>query len=426
MEPLKKLNTRLEIQEGMTVKDVQAKGNAAQKAAAILFDFNGDGEFDYYEAYSFNQSRIAYDANNGEVRLYDKDKPNGTAPVETVNIEEAKAEYSKKSAKYQKFAQTLTHFGIDVSSAEWVGINDCEVKTVNGKTYLILKAVPQTPEPDPNESSYSIESHFELSIPIDKDFDPKNIIMYRAEMGATNPSAVFLPILFATSASTLIGFLSVAYVQKLNIFNKVVLGYLLAFMSIIALSAYFFISNSPDNRTYYSTIISNMLLYGIVVGFIVAGLIKRLNVYEVFIEGAKEGFGVAVKIIPYLVAMLVGIAVFRSSGALDYIIDVLTGILTLLGVNTDFVPALPTALLKPLSGSGARAMMIETMSNYGADSFPSFVSGVIQGSTETTFYILAVYFGAIKVMKTRHALPCALLADFAGISTAIICGYLFY
>lgn len=255
---------------------------------------------------------------------------------------------------------------------------------------------------------------------------PISIIMYRAEMGATNPSAVFLPILFATSASTLIGFLSVAYVQKLNIFNKVVLGYLLVFISIIALSAYFFISNSPDNRTYYSTIISNMLLYGIVVGFIVAGLIKRLNVYEVFIEGAKEGFGVAVKIIPYLVAMLVGIAVFRSSGALDYIIDVLTGILTLLGVNTDFVPALPTALLKPLSGSGARAMMIETMSNYGADSFPSFVSGVIQGSTETTFYILAVYFGAIKVMKTRHALPCALLADFAGISTAIICGYLFY
>ena len=255
---------------------------------------------------------------------------------------------------------------------------------------------------------------------------PISIIMYRAEMGATNPSAVFLPILFATSASTLIGFLSVAYVQKLNIFNKVVLGYLLAFMSIIALSAYFFISNSPDNRTYYSTIISNMLLYGIVVGFIVSGLVKRLNVYEVFIEGAKEGFGVAVKIIPYLVAMLVGIAVFRSSGALDYIIDILSEILSFLGVNTDFVPALPTALLKPLSGSGARAMMIETMSNYGADSFPSFVSGVIQGSTETTFYILAIYFGAIKVMKTRHALPCALLADFSGISTAIICGYLFY
>ena len=255
---------------------------------------------------------------------------------------------------------------------------------------------------------------------------PISIIMYRAEMGATNPSAVFLPILFATSASTLIGFLSVAYVQKLNIFNKVVLGYLLAFMSIIALSAYFFISNSPEKRTYYSTIISNMLLYGIVVGFIVSGLVKRLNVYEVFIEGAKEGFGVAVKIIPYLVAMLVGIAVFRSSGALDYIIDILSEILSFLGVNTDFVPALPTALLKPLSGSGARAMMIETMSNYGADSFPSFVSGVIQGSTETTFYILAVYFGAIKVMKTRHALPCALLADFSGISTAIICGYLFY
>lgn len=167
MEPLKKLNTRLEIQEGMTVKEVQAKGNAAQKAAAILFDFNGDGEFDYYEAYSFNQSRIAYDANNGEVRLYDKDKPNGTAPVETVNIEEAKAEYSKKSAKYQKFAQTLTHFGIDVSSAEWVGINDCEVKTVNGKTYLILKATG--------------DDNYELSIPIDKDFDPKKIEMYRAE-----------------------------------------------------------------------------------------------------------------------------------------------------------------------------------------------------------------------------------------------------
>ena len=255
---------------------------------------------------------------------------------------------------------------------------------------------------------------------------PITILMYRAELGSSNPSAVFIPILFATSASTLVGFLSVAVVQRLNIFNRVVLGYLLFFVGVIAGAAWYFLSLPEAERYQTSSALSNALLFGIVTFFIAWGLVKRLNVYETFIAGAKEGFSVAVRIIPYLVAMLVGIAVFRASGAMDYIINGLAYACGALGLNTDFVPAMPTALLKPLSGSGARAMMIETMQNYGADSFAGFVSCIVQGSTETTFYVLAVYFGSVKITKTGAALPCALLADAAGIIAAIYFGYLFY
>ena len=195
----------------------------------------------------------------------------------------------------------------------------------------------------------------------------------------------------------------------------------------VVLSAAWYFSALPDTlRLRYSSIFSNALLFGIVTLFIVFGLIKRLNFYEAFISCEKAGFEVAVRIIPYLVAMLVGIAVFRASGALTYIIELLASCFAWLGMDTGFVPALPTALLKPLSGSGARAMMIETMTTYGADSFPAFVSCIVQGSTETTFYVLAVYFGAVKVTKNRSALPCALLADAAGIGAAIYCAYLFY
>ena len=297
----------------------------------------------------------------------------------------------------------------------------------NAATPMGLKAMEQLQavNPVPNRASPAqvlfmvINSSSVTLIPI-------TILMYRAELGSTNPSAVFIPILFATSISTLVGFLSVALVQRLNIFNRVVMGYLLFFVGVIGAAAWYFLSLPEAERCLASSALSNALLFGIIIFFILWGLIKRLNVYETFVEGAKEGFSVAVRIIPYLVAMLVGIAVFRASGAMDYIVSGLSYICSALGLNTDFVPALPTALLKPLSGSGARAMMIETMQTYGADSFAGFVSCIVQGSTETTFYVLAVYFGAIRITKTGAALPCALLADVAGITAAICLGYMFY
>jgi len=255
---------------------------------------------------------------------------------------------------------------------------------------------------------------------------PINILMYRFQLGAANPAAVFIPILLATSVSTLAGFLSVAFVQKLNIFNKVVLSYLLGFIALITAMAYWFINLSPDLKLIYSNLFANLIMFSFIICFISAGIIKHLNVYEVFITGAKEGFETAVKIIPYLVSMLCAIAVFRASGVMDLFVDALTWIFNQLGFNTDFTPALPTAFLKPLSGSGARAMMIETLTHYGPNSFEGFVSSVMQGSTETTFYVLAVYFGSVKITKTGAALPCALFADFAGLTAAVIFSYLFY
>ena len=249
---------------------------------------------------------------------------------------------------------------------------------------------------------------------------PITILMYRAELGASNPSAVFMPILFATSLSTLSGFLAVAWVQRLNIFNRVVMSYLLGFVAFIGAVAWYFESLPLEERLQMSAAWGNFILFAFIISFITA------NVYETFIQGAKEGFDIAVRIIPYLVAMLVAIAVLRASGVLNIIVLGFENFFNFIGINTDFVPALPTAILKPLSGSGARAMMIETMQTYGADSFPAFVSAVVQGSTETTFYVLAVYFGAVKITKIRSALPCSLLADFVGITSAIILAYLFY
>ncbi len=255
---------------------------------------------------------------------------------------------------------------------------------------------------------------------------PITILMYRSELGSLNPSAVFVPILLATSVSSLVGFLAVAWVQKLPIFNRVVLSYLGGFLALIGVLAWYFLSLSPEDRLTASAQGGNFILFLIIIVFIAAGLVKKLNVYEEFILGAKEGFDIAIRIIPYLVAMLVAIAVFRTSGCLDYIVQAFAWLFSSLGLNTDFVAALPTAVMKPLSGSGARAMMIETMQTYGADSFPAFVSCVIQGSTETTFYVLAVYFGVVKITKVGAALPCALLADLAGIVAAISLSYVFY
>ena len=255
---------------------------------------------------------------------------------------------------------------------------------------------------------------------------PISILMYRAELGSSNPSAVFIPILIATSLSTLAGFLAVAFTQKLSIFNKTVFAYIGGFILFIAAITYYFYLLPPDTRIKVSVNGSNFILFLIIALFISAGAVKKLNVYETFINGAKEGFDIAIKIIPYLVAMLTAIAVFKASGLMFLFTDAVEYILQKLNWNTDFVPALPTALMKPLSGSGARAMMIETLQTYGANSFEGFVSSVIQGSTETTFYVLAVYFGAVKIVKTRHALPCALFADFIGIVSAILLSYLFY
>lgn len=255
---------------------------------------------------------------------------------------------------------------------------------------------------------------------------PINILIYRAQFGSANPCAVFIPILLATSISTLTGFLAVSISQKLNILNKTVMTYLGGFLLFIGTIATYFCS-LPDNlRLTYSECAGNFLLFFIVVLFITSGIIRRINAYDVFIQGAKEGFDIAVKIIPYLVSMLAAIAVFRASGLTDMLIECIEQILGVININTDFSPALTTAFLKPLSGSGARAMMVETIQVYGADSFPAFVSSVIQGSTETTFYVLAVYFGAVKISKTRSALPCSLLADFAGIVSAIVLSYVFF
>lgn len=297
----------------------------------------------------------------------------------------------------------------------------------NAATPMGLKAMEQLQTLNPHKDRTSnaqilfmvINSSAVTLIPI-------TILMYRSELGAANPSAVFMPILFATSLSTLAGFLAVAVVQRLNVFNRVVMAYLGGFILFIGVVAFYFCSLPETERLSVSANCGNFLLFAVIVAFIGAGVVKKLNVYETFVSGAKEGFEIAVRIIPYLVAMLVAIAVFRASGALDFLVDGFAAVFGWLGIDTGFVAALPTALLKPLSGSGARAMMIETMTTYGADSFPAFVSAVVQGSTETTFYVLAVYFGAVKITKVGAALPCALFADFVGIASAICFSYLFY
>ena len=297
----------------------------------------------------------------------------------------------------------------------------------NAATPMGLKAMEQLQEHNPRKDTASdAEIMFMVINSSSVTLIPITILMYRAELGSSNPAAVFVPILIATSMSTLTGFLAVAAVQRLNIFNRTVLGGLAAMLLVVGGLAWGFMQLAPAQRTAVSAAAGNGILFFLAAFFIFWGLIKKRDVYEDFIDGAKEGFKVAVTIIPYLVAMLTAIAVFRASGMFDLLLTGLENMFVLLGVDTGFVPALPTALMKPLSGSGARAMMIEAMQTYGADSFAGFVASVVQGSTETTFYVLAVYFGAVKVVKTRSALPCALLADLAGITAAVVVSYYFF
>lgn len=255
---------------------------------------------------------------------------------------------------------------------------------------------------------------------------PVTIFTYRAQLGAVNPTDVFIPILIATYVSAMMGLFSVSLVQKINLIDKVVLSYLGGFTLVVAALLAYFSSLSQQQMLEQSSIISNVVLFSLIIGFIVRALYKGINAYDAFIEGAKEGFQTAILIVPYLVAMLVAIGVFRASGALDLLADLVRAILHSIGMDARFVDALPTALMKPFSGSGARAMMIDTMKTHGADSFAGRLASIVQGSTETTFYVLAIYFGAVGIKRIRHAAVCGIIADISGIIAAIIVGYWFF
>ena len=255
---------------------------------------------------------------------------------------------------------------------------------------------------------------------------PVSIMVYRAQMGAAQPTDIFIPILLATFFSTISGIIVTSLYQRINLLNRVMLLTVGGMCTVVAAIIWGFGQLDKDEMNIVSTTVANILLMTIIVGFILAGVRKKVNVYDAFIEGAKEGFQTAVRIIPYLVAILVGIGVFRASGAMDMIIGGVKWTVSALGGNTDFVGALPTALMKPLSGSGARGMMVDAMTTYGADSFVGRLSCVFQGSTDTTFYILAVYFGSVGIRYTRHAVACGLLADLAGVIAAIAICYMFF
>ena len=255
---------------------------------------------------------------------------------------------------------------------------------------------------------------------------PVSIMVYRAQMGAAQPTDIFVPILLATFFSTLAGIIVTSIYQRINLINRTMLLTLGGASLLVASVIWGFSTMSKEQVDLVSTSAANILLMTIIVGFILAGVRKKVNVYDAFIEGAKDGFQTAVRIIPYLVAILVGIGVFRASGAMDWLIGGVKWTVEAVGGNTDFVGALPTALMKPLSGSGARGMMVDAMTTYGADSFVGRLSCIFQGSTDTTFYVLAVYFGSVGVRYTRHAVACGLLADLAGIIAAIAICYLFF
>ncbi len=255
---------------------------------------------------------------------------------------------------------------------------------------------------------------------------PVSILVYRAQLGAVNPADVFLPIVIATFVAWITGMVSVALVQKINLFDRTILLTLTGLIGFIALLIYSLSQLSQEQVTKYSTFAANFLLFSIIIIFVVMALIKKVNVYDSFIEGAKEGFKVAIGIIPYLIAILVAIGIFRASSAMQMLTHGIGWLIGLIGVDTSFVDALPTAFMKPLSGSGARGMMVDAMSSFGADSFVGRLTCIIQGSTDTTFYILAVYFGSVGIKNSRYAVVCGLLADLAGITAAILLGYLFF
>ena len=297
----------------------------------------------------------------------------------------------------------------------------------NAATPLGLKAMEQMQELNPKKDTASNPMIMFLVLNTSGlTLIPVSIMVYRAQMGAAQPTDIFIPILLATFFSTVSGIIVTSLFQRINLFNRTMLFTLGGACLLVASIIWGFSQMSPEMMNRVSTTAANILLMLIITGFIVAGVRKKINVYDAFIEGAKDGFQTAVRIIPYLVAILVGIGVFRASGAMDMLIGGLRAAVGATGFDSQWVDAMPTALMKPLSGSGARGMMVDAMTTYGADSFVGRLSSVFQGSTDTTFYILAVYFGSVGVSRTRHAVTCGLLADLAGIIAAIAICYLFF
>ena len=297
----------------------------------------------------------------------------------------------------------------------------------NAATPLGLKAMEQLQEINPKKDTASNPMIMFLVLNTSGlTLIPVSILVYRAQMGAAQPTDVFIPILMATFFSTIMGVLITSLFQHINLFNRTIILTLGGACVLVSAVIWGFSRLDGETMNIVSTTVANILLMMIIMAFILAGVFKKVNVYDAFIEGAKDGFTTAIRIIPYLVAILVGIGVFRASGAMDYVIQGIGSLVEACGIDSDFVAALPTAMMKPLSGSGARGMMVDAMTTYGADSFVGRLSCIFQGSTDTTFYILAVYFGSVGIRYTRHAVACGLLADLAGIIAAIFISYLFF
>ncbi len=297
----------------------------------------------------------------------------------------------------------------------------------NAATPLGIKAMQELQTLNPNKDTASNAQIIFLVINTSAvTLFPITIFTYRAQMGAAHPTDVFIPILLATYMSTLCGLLAVAWVQKINLLDKTILAYLGGFTLLVSGTIYYFSQLNQAEMLFQSALISNLILFTLIIVFIASAAYQKIDAYQAFIEGAKEGFQTAVTIIPYLVAMLVAIGVFRASGALELIMNALRHGVLLANLDPRFIDAMPTALMKPFSGSGARAMMVDTMQTFGADSFAGRLSAVVQGSTETTFYVLAVYFGSVGIKNIRHALACGIIADFAGIIAAIFIAYWFF
>ncbi|RKE04052.1 nucleoside recognition domain-containing protein [Marinifilum flexuosum] len=297
----------------------------------------------------------------------------------------------------------------------------------NAATPLGLKAMKEMQEANPDKDKASnAQIMFLVLNTSGLTIIPISIMVYRAQLGAANPSDIFIPILLATYFSTIAGLISVSIVQKIKLWDRTILSYLGGLTAIIIGIIAYFSSLEKEQITTVSTVVSNVFLFGIIISFILLAAKNKVNVYESFIDGAKEGFNIAIKIIPYLIAILVAIGVFRASGTMDLFVEGMRRLCLLLSVDPDFVEALPTAMMKPLSGSGARGMMVDAMTTHGADSFVGRLASTLQGATDTTFYIIAVYFGAVGIKNTRYAVTCGLIADFAGIIAAILIAYLFF
>ena len=297
----------------------------------------------------------------------------------------------------------------------------------NAATPVGLKAMKEMQEVNPDkETASNAQIMFMVLNAAGLTIIPVSIIVYRTQLGAVNPADIFIPILISTFAASLTGMISVAIIQKINLFDKVILAYLGGLTAIIGGIIFYFSTLPKEQISTISTFAANFILLSIIVLFIVLAFIRKVNVYDAFIEGAKEGFNIAIKIIPFLVAILVAIGIFRASGSMDFIIGGIAKFFAWLGIDTQFTGALPVAFMKPLSGSGARGLMIDAMTTHGADSFIGRLACTMQGTTDTTFYIVAVYFGAVGIKNTRYAIGCGLLADLAGFTTAILVAYLFF